>query len=161
MKGMMSVSDKKTELDATDWKILTALQDDTRKTFKEMGEAVGLTAPAVRERILRMEEAGIIEGYRVSVDAAALGRVMHVMVSVKLDMESSSAEANACFVKLLDASAGVIRYWTIYGELDFLVEAAFPSKDSMDEFLNTLRRYGFVKTHLIVRSVKEEYKAPR
>ena len=53
-------ANKNNNLDATDWKILAELQRDARSSYKEIGEAVGMTRPAVRERILRMEESGVV-----------------------------------------------------------------------------------------------------
>ena len=49
----------------------------------------------------------------------------------------------------LRACPDVLRFWEIYGELDFLIEAAFSSKDAMHAFLDELRDYGFVRSHLI------------
>jgi Lrp/AsnC family leucine-responsive transcriptional regulator len=50
-------------LDDTGWQLLQALQDDARLSFAELGRRVGLSPPAVTERVRRMEEAGIITGY--------------------------------------------------------------------------------------------------
>ena len=52
-------------LDETGWRILDALQGNARIAFSELGRQVGLSAPAVAERVRRMEEAGLITGYRV------------------------------------------------------------------------------------------------
>jgi len=155
------VSDKKIELDATDWKILDALQNDSRITFREIGSSVGLTAPAVRERILRMEDAGIITGYSINIDPAALGRTMHVIISFKFNCDRAyGLKPNAILTGLLSSRRYVVRYWETYGDLDFLIEAAFSSKQDLDEFLETLREYGFARTHIIVMSTKEKYEGP-
>ena len=60
----------KNNLDETDWNILRELQRDARSSYKEIGDAVGMTRPAVRERILRLEENGVIAGYRAEIDTA-------------------------------------------------------------------------------------------
>src|SRR4051812_12284289 len=59
--------------DAVDWQILAALQADARVSFSELGRQVGLTQPAVAERVRRLEEAGVIVGYRAEVDLGKLG----------------------------------------------------------------------------------------
>jgi Lrp/AsnC family leucine-responsive transcriptional regulator len=160
-RGVALVSDKKIELDATDWKILDALQNDARITFREIGSSVGLTAPAVRERILRMEDAGIITGYGINIDPAALGRTMHVIISFKFDSDRAyRLKPNAILTGLLSSCRDVVRYWETYGDLDFLIEAAFSSKQDLDGFLDTLREYGFARTHIIVMSTKEKYERP-
>jgi Lrp/AsnC family leucine-responsive transcriptional regulator len=60
-------------LDAIGWRILEELQRDARLTYSELGARVGLSPPAVAERMRRLEEAGVITGYRAMVDPAKLG----------------------------------------------------------------------------------------
>jgi Lrp/AsnC family transcriptional regulator, leucine-responsive regulatory protein len=57
-------------LDQIDWKILKELQIDARISYAELGRRVGLTTPAVIERIRKLEDAGIIKGYRADIDTA-------------------------------------------------------------------------------------------
>ena len=83
----MMTANKNNNLDATDWKILAELQRDARSSYKEIGEAVGMTRPAVRERMLRMEESGVVTGYRAEIDTDALGRALHVMISFKFNSD--------------------------------------------------------------------------
>lgn len=60
-------------LDAVGWRILAILQDDARASFRQIGQAVGLSAPAVAERVRRMEELGIISGYHAAVNPKLVG----------------------------------------------------------------------------------------
>ncbi|MBK6671865.1 MAG: Lrp/AsnC family transcriptional regulator [Actinobacteria bacterium] len=60
-------------MDDTNWAILTALQSDARLSYSELGRRVHLSPPAVADRVRRLEEAGVITGYRAVVDATALG----------------------------------------------------------------------------------------
>jgi len=60
-------------LDTTDWQILTELQRDARLSYAELGRRVGLSSPAVQERVHKLEDAGIIEGYRAKVNPKKLG----------------------------------------------------------------------------------------
>ena len=137
-------------LDSTDRKILIELARNGRSTYKEIGDLVGMTRPAVRERILRMEEAGVITGYKAEVDTDALGRALHVMINFKFNTDRKyEKKPNDVLIPVLRACPDVLRFWEIYGELDFLVEAAFSSKDAMHAFLDELRDYGFVRSHLI------------
>ena len=59
-------------MDRTDYQILNLLQDDSRCTLRRMGDLVGLTPPAVSERIRRMEESGVIRGYHIDIDRTKL-----------------------------------------------------------------------------------------
>jgi Lrp/AsnC family leucine-responsive transcriptional regulator len=152
------MEDKKTNLDSTDWNILAELQKDARTPFKKIGDVVGMTRPAVRERISRMEEAGIINGYHVEINVDKLGKSVHVMISFKFDSDKKYSEKpNDVLMSLLDSTPEVIRYWEIYGDLDFLVEAAFTTKEDLHRFLDDLRNLGFVRSHLIATSVRGEH----
>jgi Lrp/AsnC family leucine-responsive transcriptional regulator len=61
------------QLDPIDWRILQELQDHARITYTELGRRVALTAPAVAERVRRLEEAGVIRGFRADLDPAVIG----------------------------------------------------------------------------------------
>lgn len=147
------MTDKKIKLDSTDWKILAELKRNARATFKAIGDFVKMTRPAVRERIQRMEEAGVISGYHAEIDIDALGKTIHVMVIFKFNSDLLYKEKpNDVLIQFLDQAQEVIQYWETYGDLDFLIEAAFYSKDELHMFLDDLRSYGFVRSHLIAAS---------
>lgn len=71
--------------DATDWLLLEALQQDARLGYAELGRKVKLSAPAVAERVKRMEEAGVISGYRAVVNARKLGYEIDAMIRLRCD----------------------------------------------------------------------------
>lgn len=149
------MDEKKTTLDSTDWKILAELQKDARVPFQKIGDTVGMTRPAVRERILRMEEAGIISGYHAEINVDNLGKSVHVMISFKFNSETKyPGKPNDVLIPFLNSRSEVLRYWEIYGDLDFLIEAAFVTKESLHGFLDDLRNYGFVRSHLIAASAR-------
>jgi Lrp/AsnC family leucine-responsive transcriptional regulator len=68
------------ELDSIAWKILEGLQQNARQSFAELGRKVGLSTPAVAERVRRLQEAGIITGYHAALDSAKLGVPIRVVV---------------------------------------------------------------------------------
>src|SRR3954447_19683603 len=63
----------KPALDDVNRRLLAELQDDPRQTMSALARKVGMSAPAVTERVQRLEQAGVITGYRVDIDPAALG----------------------------------------------------------------------------------------
>jgi Lrp/AsnC family leucine-responsive transcriptional regulator len=71
------------ELDGLDWGILRALQGDARLSYNALARLVGLSAPAVAERVRRMEEAGIIVGYRAEVDPAKVGLSVTAVIRMR------------------------------------------------------------------------------
>src|SRR5712691_1286035 len=81
-------------LDDVGWRILGALQADARLSFSELGRRIGLSAPAVAERVRRMEEAGIIAGYRVEV---ALDKLFPITAIIRVSApEENCARLGAC-----------------------------------------------------------------
>jgi Lrp/AsnC family transcriptional regulator, leucine-responsive regulatory protein len=77
--------ESKPEWDAKDWQLLEALQQDARLGYAELGRKVKLSAPAVAERVKRMEETGVIAGYRAVVDPKRLGYGIEAMVRLRCD----------------------------------------------------------------------------
>ena len=77
--------DSKPTWDTKDWQILEALQEDARLGYAELGRKVRLSAPAVAERVKRLEEAGVITGYRAQVDPRRLGYDMEAMIRLRCD----------------------------------------------------------------------------
>ena len=75
-------------LDDINRDILDQLQIDGRASYKELGERIGLTAPAVAERVRKLEEAGVIKGYRAVVDYEALGFPILCIVRMKAPMST-------------------------------------------------------------------------
>ena len=109
-------------LDRLDLAILEALQRDARMTMAELGAEVGLTASPCWARIRRMEEAGVIEGYSVRVNAMSLGLADTVIVQVTLD--SHSDEALFEFGKALEAIPEVLEAFLVSGDYDYYVRIA-------------------------------------
>ena len=72
------------KIDAMNWAILAALQKNGRMPVKEIAQAIGLSSPAVSERIQKLEDLGIIQGYTAKVDWEALGYPLAVNISIKL-----------------------------------------------------------------------------
>jgi len=72
-------------LDAKDWQLLELLQKDARTGYAELGRQVGLSAPATAERVKRLEDAGVIRGYRAEVDPQRLGYAIEAVIRLRCD----------------------------------------------------------------------------
>ena len=77
--------ESKPALDAKDWQLLELLQKDARTGYAELGRHVGLSAPATAERVKRLEDAGVIRGYRAEVDPQKLGYVIEAVIRLRCD----------------------------------------------------------------------------
>src|SRR5262245_48604766 len=80
---------KRIRLDEVDIKLLKEVVRDSRVSQRALARAIGMSAPAVADRIARLENAGVIKGYRAELDLAALGRPMTVVVDVLSDRSTT------------------------------------------------------------------------
>src|SRR5689334_19383130 len=83
IEGRRAIPPTISPLDDTNRRLITALQEDARLSLAELGRRVGLSAPAVAERLTRLEQAGVIRGYRADVDPRALGYALDVVLRVR------------------------------------------------------------------------------
>ena len=109
-------------LDKFDISILEALQRDARMSLQELAGQVGLTSSPCWTRIKRMEEAGVIEGYSVRVNAALVGLPDTVIVQATLDSHSDAALIE--FGEALAAIPEVIDAYLVSGDYDYLIRIA-------------------------------------
>ena len=81
------------ELDLISWKIIEELQQDARLSWAELGRRVGLTTPAVAERVYRLEKLGVIRGFHADINLERLG--MPILIYVRLSISSRSTSVSA------------------------------------------------------------------
>src|SRR5580698_7252680 len=81
------------ELDRISWKIVEELQQDARLSWAELGRRVGLTTPAVAERVYRLEKMGVIRGFRADISLDRLG--LPIQIFVRLSMAGPDATVRA------------------------------------------------------------------
>jgi DNA-binding Lrp family transcriptional regulator len=148
----------KAELDAIDWKILKELQDDGRMTNVELARRVGISAPPCLRRVKRLEEGGIIRGYRALLNAPALGLDVVAFCLVGLQHQSD-AELKA-FSEATRQWKLVREAWMVSGESDFLLHCVASDLASFQTFvieeLTSTTNVDTVRTALTIRQVKAE-----
>ncbi len=132
-------------LDEIGWKILGELQQNARIAFAELGRRVGLSTPAVTERVHRMEEAGIIVGYRAQVDPAKVGLSILAFITVKVGGENLSH-----FMKLAATHPEVLECHRITGADSFLVKAAVADVAHLETLLDALMPYVGTTTSMVL-----------
>ena len=140
-----------------DRKILQVLQLDARTSLQEIGQTVGLSPSPCWSRIKKMEEAGVIEGYTVRLNAQALDVGDTVMVQVTLDSHSDNTLER--FGETLAAIPEVIEAWLVSGEYDYLLRIAV--KDTKDyerllrERLYKIKGIRHSKSSFVLRTLKK------
>mgnify|MGYP000644867703 CR=1 FL=1 len=136
------MDDYRITLDNTDRRILAILQENARTAFTEIGRAVGLTSPAVKERVVRMEQAGLIKSYRADIDYTMLGRQLKVKSYDRL-----TERHNVSIVRKID---GVVRAWDVTGDVECIADVAVPSMKELDAVLAKFSALGFATTTYLV-----------
>lgn len=127
----------KRSLDELDWKILDALQHDARLSYSEIGRRVGLSAPAVSERVKKMEDAGIITGYRAVVDPEQIGLPIKVFIHLQVDRDRFSEVVDRVrdFPEVLECHRTT-------GRSSLILKVAVSSIDHMEALIDELMRFG-------------------
>ncbi|HKM28045.1 MAG TPA: Lrp/AsnC family transcriptional regulator [Anaerovoracaceae bacterium] len=135
-------------MDNTDIKILNCLQENGRATIKEIGAEVNLTSPAVTERIRRMEDNGVIEGYRVQINYMKLGKTIQAFVEV--DVEPKKYDA---FRKFCEESPAVKSHFHIIGPYNAMLHVVVADSDELASLLAKIQFYGVSQTSVILNTL--------
>lgn len=134
-------------LDDVSWRLLGELQEHARLTYSELGRRVGLTPPAVAERIRRLEEAGIITGYRVTLNPEKVGFPLTAFIRISL-VDGKCAHFSAVTRELPE----VVECHHVTGEDDYVLKVVVPSVRHLEAFLERLRPYGETTTSIVLSS---------
>ncbi len=121
-------------MDAVDRSILDALRANARATFAELAREVGLSAPAVHERVGKLEAQGVITGYHAAVAPEALGYSMSALVGIFL---SDGANPDAVADQLASL-ASVEDCWFVAGEESFVVKVRVPDVGGLEQAIRAL-----------------------
>jgi Lrp/AsnC family leucine-responsive transcriptional regulator len=142
----------KIDLDAIAWKILEALQQNARTSFAELGRKIGLSTPAVAERVHRLEEAGVITGYHASLDSAKLG--VPIRVLVRLTIPGGELQISRTVSALKELSE-ISRCHRITGAESFVIEADVVSIRHLEALIDRLSALGATSTSTVLSSPVE------
>jgi Lrp/AsnC family leucine-responsive transcriptional regulator len=140
------------ELDAIAWKILENLQNQARMSFAELGRKVGLSTPAVAERVHRLEEAGVITGYHASVDMAKLGVPIHVVMRLTIPGGDLQIGRTVSAIKELPE---ITRCHRITGDESFVIEGHLVSVRHLEALIDKLSAFGGTATSTVLSSPVE------
>ncbi len=133
-------------LDETGWLLLQELQKNARLSYSELGQRVGLSSPAVADRMRKMEEAGIITGYRAEVNMARLGLPVTAIVRLG-SMAGQSCQRTASQVSEIPE---VLEVYRVTGSDAVVLKVAAASVDHLEHIIDRLTLYGQPTTSIVL-----------
>ncbi len=137
-------------MDITDAKILEILQKDGRISMKELGKRVSLTSPAVSERVKRLEESGVIKGYKAIIDPIKLGLNVSVIVHVGLNVA-----AHKSFLGFVTNHPSIIECHHVTGNDCMTVKAMLANTTELERLLDEIQAIGSTRTEIILSTPLE------
>lgn len=123
------------ELDELDLRLLDALQRNARSTFADLGAVVGLKAPAVHDRVKRLEARGYVRGYSAQLDSKLLGLELVAFISCYTSPECSYDE----FTGTLGQIPEILEVHSVAGEESFVLKVMTRSTAHLDDLLSRLK----------------------
>jgi len=141
-------------LDDLDIKILKILQKSGRTKRNEIAEAIGLSIPSVSERLHKLEERGVIEGYYAKVNKKAFG--YDIMAYILVTMESSKHYKT--FIPRIEKVPQIIECHSVLGEGSHLLKAIVKKTESLENLLSEIQSWPGViatKTTFVLSTIKE------
>jgi Lrp/AsnC family leucine-responsive transcriptional regulator len=134
-------------LDEPNRRLLAELQADARLSNAELGRRVGLSAPAVAERVRRLEQAGVITGYRAQIDAAAIGYPLSAIVRIR-----PAAQQLRKVADLAERTPEVVECHRITGEDCFLMRMHLRDVQHLEEVIDQFILFGQTTTSIMQSS---------
>ncbi|HEY0429559.1 MAG TPA: Lrp/AsnC family transcriptional regulator [Pyrinomonadaceae bacterium] len=134
-------------IDEIDWKILKELQLNARISFAELGRRVGLTTPAVIERIRKLEDAQIITAYRAEIDAAKVGLPITAFIRMSITGVDYSH-----IIEVAEESTEVLECHRGTGGDSFIMKVAVASVEHLQNLIDKLTPYGITTTSIVLSS---------
>ena len=135
-------------IDNLNWKILESLQENARASFAKIGREIGLTPPAVAERIKKMEDLGILQGYKAMVSHAKTGHQLKAIITLRAFMGKLKP-----FLALVVSYEEVINCYRITGNENIVMEVVLKDQFHLEKFIDILIQYGETRTHIILSNV--------
>jgi Lrp/AsnC family transcriptional regulator, leucine-responsive regulatory protein len=135
-------------MDVTNWGILKSLQEDSRTSMAELGRRVGLSAPAISERVHRLEDAGIIEGYRAVINPRALGRTILAFVRI-----SALGNVKDRVHQLVQRMPEILECHRGTGNDCFLLKVSVTSIEHLEKVTDAFTAFGSLTTSVVLSSL--------
>jgi len=135
-------------IDQLNWKILKCLQRNARQSNAEIGRQVGISSPAVSERIKKMEDAGTIQSYNTLVSPFEVGYQIKALITLRAFMGMLKP-----FLEKVKTFDEVINCYRITGNENIVMEVVLKNQKHLESFIDQLIVYGETKTQIVLSHV--------
>lgn len=134
-------------MDRTDIKIMNILQQNCKTTTREIGRQVGLTAPAVSERIMRLRESGAIQAFRAKLDANAVGKKLSAYIMINVPPEVYNK-----FCAFAEKNPAIVEHHHIIGVNNALLRIRVADSAELERQLSEIRKFGMSQTSIVLNT---------
>ncbi|RYF40144.1 MAG: Lrp/AsnC family transcriptional regulator [Comamonadaceae bacterium] len=134
-------------IDKKDWLILQALQIDARQSLAALGKRIGLSQPAMSERVAKLQSAGVIEGYGARVNLQKIGVGLTAIIRIE-----TTHEGIAPYLRLFETMPEVLQADRVTGQDCFIVRCAIAEPADLERVVDALALHGAVTTSLVLSS---------
>ena len=138
------------KIDSINWNILNSLQENARQTNTEISRRVGISSPAVAERIRKMEDAGIIEGYKTKISYFETGYQLKAIITLRAFMGRLKP-----FLKKVTTFKEIINCYRITGNENIVMEVVLKDQKHLENFIDQLISYGETRTQIVLSNIIE------
>ncbi|MCH2489612.1 MAG: Lrp/AsnC family transcriptional regulator [Flavobacteriales bacterium] len=136
------------KIDSINWHILQCLQQHARMSNAEIGRRVGISSPAVSERIKKMEDAGLIHGYRTLISPFEAGYQLKAIITLRAFMGKLKP-----FLEKVKTYDEVLNCYRITGNENIVMEVILKNQKHLEAFIDQLIIYGETKTQIVLSHV--------
>lgn len=133
------------QLDKKDRLIISALQQDARQSLAALGRRIGLSQPAISERVKRLEESGVIVGYAAKINLKAVGLGLQAIIRIR-----TTHAYIQHYVEKFQSIPEVLDVVRVTGEDCFVVQCAFADPADLERVVDALASHGSVSTALVL-----------
>lgn len=139
-------------MDFTDYRIIEILLEDGRIPMKELAKRVSLSAPAVAERVKRLEEENIITGYKAKINYDKLGKKINVLINIDI-----SGQRSEKFTEFIKNEESIIECHHVTGPYCKILKARLEDIPSLERLIGKIQMFGNTETFIILSSLEKEH----
>jgi Lrp/AsnC family leucine-responsive transcriptional regulator len=139
------------EFDEIDWIIVKLIQSNARISFAELGRRTGLSPPPAAERLRRLEDAGVIRGYRAKISPSHVGLGMLAIIEMRVRRSEYQR-----FQKAIQRIAWVLECHHVAGRASFFLKVAVPDAAGLELLIGHLSQFGETNTSVVLSTILDD-----